>query len=98
MNKTEVKIKGFAPSFGEANQYVLNELMGIDNTFIQELIQQDVVNNIPTAYRKNTIDYSAASIPTTGGIKYIDHDYQKNLGILLGIDRNHICQLFLHMV
>ena len=81
LNKTEVKIKGFAPSFGEANQYVLNELMGIDNTFIQELIQQDVVNNIPTAYRKNTIDYSAASIPTTGGIKYIDHDYQKNLGI-----------------
>ena len=55
--------------------------MGIDNTLIENLTEQDVVNEIPTAYRNKTIDYSAASIPTTGGVKYIDSDYQKNLGI-----------------
>ena len=73
--------EGFAPVFGEANNYVLNELMGIDNSQIQTLTDQDIVNDIPTAYRNKTIDYSAASIPTTGGVKYIDPDYQKNLGI-----------------
>ena len=81
LNKSDIKIKGFAPAFGEANNYVLNELMGIDNTLIENLTEQDVVNEIPTAYRNKTIDYSAASIPTTGGVKYIDSDYQKNLGI-----------------
>ena len=81
LNKSDIKIKCFAPAFGEANNYVLNELMGIDNTAIDHLTQQDIINDIPTAYRNKTIDYSAASIPTTGGVKYIDPDYQKHLGI-----------------
>ena len=81
LNKSDIKIKGFAPAFGEANKYVLNELMGKDNRLIENLIEQDIINEIPTAYRNKAIDYSAASIPTTGGVKYIDPDYQKNLGI-----------------
>jgi hypothetical protein len=46
-SKSEARIKGPAPQLGEANEYVLGELLGVDQARMQALTEDWTIGNLP---------------------------------------------------
>jgi crotonobetainyl-CoA:carnitine CoA-transferase CaiB-like acyl-CoA transferase len=46
-SKSEARIKGPAPQLGEANEYVLGELLGVDQTRMKAFAEDWTIGNLP---------------------------------------------------
>ncbi len=79
-----------APYLGEHNEYVFGEILGLYPKDLERLYETGVAAKIPPkprqegagqpGGRRGNIGYSAPSVEN-GTLAYIDHDYQKKLGI-----------------
>ena len=89
-SKTPSRFRRPAPFLGEHNEYVLGELLGLDEGTLGQLYETEVTAKVPpkprsegesgVRRRSGNISYPAPSVEA-GTLAYIDDDYQKRLGV-----------------
>jgi crotonobetainyl-CoA:carnitine CoA-transferase CaiB-like acyl-CoA transferase len=76
----EVSIAKSAPRFGEDNVYVLKDIVGLDDSEIEDLQQAGIIADRPlNARRAQPMDYEAGL--RAGTIREVDPDYRARLGL-----------------
>ena len=89
-SKTPSRFRRPAPYLGEHNEYVLGELLGLDEGTLGQLYETEVTAKVPpkprsegesgVRRRSGNISYPLPSVDA-GTLAYIDDDYQKRLGV-----------------
>ena len=81
LNKSNIKIKGYGPALGDGNDDILTNLLAKSNSFIQNMHDMDIVNEIPTQIRQGRTSTGREGGTQTLGNGWFDKEYKKNLGI-----------------
>jgi crotonobetainyl-CoA:carnitine CoA-transferase CaiB-like acyl-CoA transferase len=81
LNKSNIKIKGYGPAFGDANFDILKNLLAKSDNTIKDLTDMDIVNDVPTRIRQGNVSTGREGGTQTIGNGWFDKDYKKNLGI-----------------
>jgi crotonobetainyl-CoA:carnitine CoA-transferase CaiB-like acyl-CoA transferase len=76
---TPPRVRGAAPNLGEANHYVLGELLGISSTRIAELEERKVVSGTPVP-RPFVPPLSYDVQLATGELRFVDPDFREVAG------------------
>jgi len=77
---TPLRIRKHAPRYGEGNDYVLRELLALDESTIGALYAQKIVADapvVPTTVRPDDLEPGLKN----GSIRQIDADYRQKLGL-----------------
>ncbi len=80
LSKTPMSIQQHAPKLGEANEHVLQDLLGLGESEIAKLDEADIIATEPA----NTALPVVVSLPDQveqGRLAYFDPDFKTNLGI-----------------
>ncbi|MCH8351993.1 MAG: CoA transferase [Chloroflexi bacterium] len=79
-SKTPLKIRGPAPSYGQDNERLLKELLGVDDTSYQALVEDVVVATVPTT--GNPVHrIPQEQMVELGLLSEYDPDYRERLGL-----------------
>ena len=68
-------------STGDGNEDILTNLLAKNESFIQDMHDMDIVNEIPTQIRKGRTSTGREGGTQTLGNGWFDKEYKKNLGI-----------------
>ena len=79
-SKSPLKIHGSSPTFGQHNQLLLQDLLGVDDGGYQELVQDAVIATVPTTGEPSP-QIPPEQAVERGLIGAWDPDFKKHLGI-----------------
>ncbi|MFQ6029536.1 MAG: CoA transferase, partial [Dehalococcoidia bacterium] len=79
-SNTPLNIRGPAPTFGQDNQALLQDLLGVDEATYQDLVQEAIVATIPLS-GEPTPQPTPQRALELGQFAAWDPDYREHLGI-----------------
>jgi hypothetical protein len=92
LSKTPGKVRMPAPKLGEHNEFVLKDLLGLDDDEIRRLEEEEVIGKIPAAAQLMGVEMTPEEyqemlgLPQehmlkVGGVVRIEKDYREQLGV-----------------
>ena len=80
-SNTPMKIRQPAPTFGEANEYYLKEVLGMDEETYQGLVQDAIIATVPTSGGPPVPSTDLRDAVARGQIVDWDPEYRERLGL-----------------
>jgi len=80
LSKTDLRVRGPAPTFGRHNRYVLREILGYEEARITTLERDEVIADEPKTVR-DALELTTEEKVRLGRLAYWDRDYKRRLGM-----------------